>query len=106
MLPSVALALSVEKLRDGGSLCASFQGSNGSEYWLVLPVQREDGKVVGYSQPVVVERPYAPEELALSWLHAEVLLKQVERLLPDGSDRRWVQAMYQVIRTLGKGGVC
>lgn len=102
MLPSVVLALAVEQLRDGGSLCASFQAQNGSQYWLVLPVKLEGGDVKGYSQPVVIERPYAAEELQLSWSHAEMLLHQVERLLPESADRRWVQPMYEAIRKEGK----
>ena len=106
MLPSVALALAVEKLRDGGSLCASFQGSNGAQYWLVLPILLESGAMNGYSKPVVVEQPYAPEKLQLSWSHAEVLLHQVERLLPEGSDRRWIQPMYEAIRNEGKVTAC
>ena len=34
MLPSIGLLLSVEMIRDGGSLAASFQGSNGAVFHL------------------------------------------------------------------------
>jgi hypothetical protein len=102
MLPTISLALSVEMLRDGGSLCAAFQGTNGSVYWLVLPVQFESGVVKGYSNPVVVERPFAAEEIQVSWSHAEVLLHQIEHLLPPSANRSWVQPMYEVIHNEGK----
>ena len=102
MLPSVALALAVEMLSDGGTLCASFQGTNGAQYWLLLPVRIEDHSVVGYELPVAIERPFAPEEFKLSWPHAAVLLRQIERMLPDGANRRWVDPMYEAIRREGK----
>jgi hypothetical protein len=102
MLPSISLAFAVEKLRDGGSLCASFQGTNGSQYWLVFPVRRENGLLEGYSTPVVIERPLAAEEMHISWKHAEVLLGQVERLLDDDSSRNWIPVMREAIRKEGK----
>ena len=102
MLPSIALANSVEMLRDGGSLCASFQGANGSRYWLVLPVRMsDDHSRLGYADPVIVERPFAPEELTVSWRHAEILLRQIERLLPPTAERDWVEPMYECIRAQG-----
>jgi len=104
MLPSVAVAESVEMLRDGGSLCASFQGSNGSHYWLVLPIRLDvqgTGEPLGYGAPIVVERPFAPEELQVSWQHAEIPLRQIERLLPPAAERKWVASMYQCIATQG-----
>jgi len=103
MLPSVALAESIEMLRDGGSLCAAFQGSNGSHYWLVLRIKLGAGGMLqplGYEQPIVVERP-GVEELQISWAHAEILLRQVERLLPPEADRKWVEPMYRCIARQG-----
>ena len=103
MLPSVALAIAVEMLRDGGSLCASFQGANGSTYWLVVPVRMSADfqTQLGYGHPVVVERPFAPAEVSVLWPHAETLLRQVERLLPPSASRGWVEPMYECIRAGG-----
>ena len=101
MLPAIALALSVEKLRDGGSLCAAFQGVNGAQYWLVLPVVLDGDEPRGYSAPILVERPFAPEEVQVSWEHAALLLDQVERLLPVGKSRSWIDPMYKAIQNRG-----
>lgn len=105
MLPSVGLAESTEVLRDGGSLCASFQGINGSRYWLVLPIRHgahKSGQSLGYENPIAVERPFAPEEMQVSWTHAEALLRQFERPLPPEADRKWVQPMYDCIAKQGR----
>jgi hypothetical protein len=106
MLPPVDLVLGVEMLRDGGSLCASFQGSNASVYWLILPIRmRTDAEgnhyPIGYRSPIIVERPFAPEEISISWEHATVMLGELERLLPADADRRWVNAMYVAISHKG-----
>lgn len=101
MLPSIALTHSIEMLRDGGSFCASFQGANGSHYWLVLPVILEGSHVKGYAQPVLLERPYAPEEWQVSWPHAKSILHQVESLLRETQSRQYVARMYEIIDSEG-----
>ena len=102
MLPSIALALGIEELRDGGSLCAAFQGANGSIYWLVFPVILDGDKIMGYSRPVVVERPYAPQELHISWPHAKILLQQVDYLISERANRKYIGRMYAAIQSQGK----
>jgi len=103
MLPSIALAHGIEMLRDGGSLCASFQGANGSYYWLLLPVTvLEESNAVAYEQPVIVERPHAVKPMQISWAHATTILHQVDVLLPGTKDRRYVERMYEVIRNEGR----
>jgi hypothetical protein len=102
MLPSITLAHSIEMLRDGGSLCASFQGANGSYYWLLLPVVLEGNNAIAYEQPVIVERPYAVKPIQISWAHAKAILHQVDVLLPDTKDRKYVERMYEAIRREGK----
>ena len=105
MLPAIAHALSIEMLRDGGSLCASFQGTDGSQYWLLLPVVIAGpgtSAAAHYGLPVIVERPFAPEELQVSWEHARLLLQPIEDLLPPNANRAWVQPMYDCIRAKGR----
>lgn len=101
MLPSITLAHEVELLRDGGSLCASFQGANGSQYWLVLPVVLQGSKATGYEQPVIVERPYAVGSIQISWAHAKTILNQVDGLLAETKDRKYVKRMYEAIQSAG-----
>ena len=54
MLSSIGLVLSVEMIRDGGSLAAVFQGSNGHKYWW-------EGSVISGLRPItplLCERPF------------------------------------------------
>lgn len=106
MIPAVSLALSVEMLRDGGSLCASFQGANGSVYWLVLPIRLYGDDVGTYDPPVVVERPFAPVEMQVSWSHAKTILRQVEQSLPHEATWDWVEPMYACIEMQGNWRHC
>lgn len=102
MLPPIALAHSIEMLRDGGSLCASFQGANGLHYWLWLPVVLEGSRAVAYAQPVIVKRPYTAQSIQISWVHAKTILHQVEALLPCSTDRKYIEQMYEAIRNEGR----
>ena len=97
MLPSIALVVSVEMIRDGGSLAASFQGINGSEYWLLFKLRSRDlpsGEVerVEYEKPVVTERRMGTG-IEISWEHAKILLNQMRPLLREETDLRWLEAM-------------
>lgn len=105
MLPAIVLAHSVELLRDGGSLGASFQGANGMRYRLQLPIIVGGDGCRKYDQPVVYEAPYASYgvfAVELSWDHARVILRQVEAQLPEGADRSWLGPMYNAIRLEGR----
>lgn len=85
MLPAISVVNSVELIRDGGSLAASFLGENGSEYWLFYRLLRRtlaSGMVerLGYAKPVVVERQ-SGIEIEISWEHALILINQIRPLL-------------------------
>jgi hypothetical protein len=106
VLPSIALVLSVEMIRDGGSLAAAFQGGNGSEYWLffrlvhrALPTGQLER--LHYEQSVVVERPYGSAS-EVSWRHALVLLNQMRSQLRSASDLGWLETMVAVANAEGK----
>ncbi len=48
--------LGFERLRDGGSLIASFRSQDSCEYWLMFPVSNFDLKNSEFSGPVLVNR--------------------------------------------------
>lgn len=59
--------LSVEKLRDGGSLIAAFQSKDSCEYWLMYPIANVGENPPKYKRPILVNRSTGLEcELALS----------------------------------------
>jgi hypothetical protein len=104
-------------IRDGGSLEASFVGSNGSRYGLHFKLISEQGASgefvrLGYEKPVVFERlEFRQEngfewqsigEVEVSWEHAKVLLHQLRSHLRDDEDAKWLEAMHDVANTDGK----
>lgn len=97
MLPSVVLVLSVEMIRDGGSLAATFQGSNGSEYWLFFEIRFHElpsgeRERLGHNDPVVFVRQVGVPS-GISWRHAENLLHQLRPLVRDDSSLKWLEVM-------------
>ena len=97
MLPPISLVLGVEMVRDGGSLAAIFQGSNGAEYSLCFPLlhQRLSSGVLerlGYGKPIVTERQ-ASIEIEVSWEHALILINQVRPLLREPREVHWLNVM-------------
>ena len=106
MLPSIALVHSVEMIRDGGSLGAAFQGSNGSEYWLFLKLKvRElpsgERERIGYEEPVIVDKLIS-SSIKVSWQQAGVILNQMRPMLRDESSRSWLETMYESVQTNGQ----
>ena len=100
MLPSIAHLNSVEMIRDGGSLAASFQGADSAEYWLFFQVSLSevpDGTLerLAYQAPAVVERQ-AGTSVDVSWTQAKVLLNQLRPLLRDDAHRGWLETMCVV----------
>ncbi len=105
MLPSFAALNSVEVLRDGGSLCASFQGSDSCEYWLLLRIRLAEVELdmierLGYEAPVLVDRT-TQQESQLSWEHAKALLGQAQRMQPAKSDEPALEYMAKAIESHG-----
>jgi hypothetical protein len=105
MLPAIGLVLSVEMIRDGGSLAAIFQGKDSCEYWLFLPLRRNkvgpaaaDGP--GYEPPIIIDR-LGQREIPVSWQQAETLLFQIRPMLAREQDRRWFEVMSAVVRNRG-----
>ncbi len=79
---NVSHILSVEKLRDGGSLVISFQADDSSEYWLMLPIKVSNGTFGGYLPPVLVNRT-TDIEVGLSWSVAKSWLQRLESYMTE-----------------------
>ena len=97
MLPSIALVHGVEMIRDGGSLAAMFQGANGSQYWLLFPInvrdlQSGEGERLGYVSPVVVDRQSGCH-IDVPWHYATVLLHQIKALTTEEGSIKWLNIM-------------
>ena len=106
MLPSIGLVLSVEMIRDGGSLAAVFQGSNGSKYWLFFELHSRElpsGQLerLGYKDPVVIERQVGLS-MSVSWEQATVMLHQMRPLVSDASNLKWLDTMEAAAGAHGK----
>jgi hypothetical protein len=106
MLPSIGLVLSVEMIRDGGSLAAVFQGSNGSKYWLFFEQESRElpsGGLerLGYKAPVVVERQPGLA-ISVSWAQARIMLHQMRPLVPNAPSVKWLDVMETVAESQGK----
>jgi len=105
MLPSIGMLLSVEMIRDGGSLAATFQGSDGCEYWLFVQVRLNklssgEHERVGYEGPVVLDR-LAGRQISVTWQQARVLLAQMRPLLQDDRDRKWFEIIREALLAEG-----
>src|SRR5262245_21700002 len=105
MLPSIGLVMSVEMIRDGGSLAAVFQGSNGSEYWLFFPLRHRTlpsgvFERLGYAEPVVIERQ-TNTEIKISWQRAIVFIQQIRPLIRESGHEKWLEVMEEVAKAKG-----
>lgn len=106
MLPSISVVNSVEMIRDGGSLAASFHCKNGSEYSLFFRLLHQTlpsgmFERLGYGKPVVVERQIGTE-IEISWEHALILINQLRPLLRQTQDAEWLDAMQATALTEGE----
>jgi hypothetical protein len=118
MLPPIGAVVSVDMIRDGGSLAATFYGNNGAMYSLWYKLRQEriaSGEFVrlGYERPVVFEHFEFREgsersawqslnEIEVSWNHALILLHQMHPYLRDDTDRKWLGVMEEVATTEGR----
>ncbi len=117
MLPPICAIVSIEMIRDGGSLQAMFVGTNGAKYCLYFQLISQEGASgelvrLGYEKPIVFERFQfrkqnqhewqAINQVEVSWTHANMLLHQL-RACPHGDeDSKWLATMQKVADTLGE----
>lgn len=117
MIPPIAALVSIEMIRDGGSLAAQFVGTNGSGYELHFGLIQESEETagfvrVGYAPPVVYERLEIRQDnrfewrridqIEVSWEHASVLLHQLRSHLRNEEHRKWLETMEEVANTHGQ----
>ncbi len=105
MIPAIGLVHSVEMIRDGGSLAAIFQGTDGCEYWLFLPIRRNkkgpDAALgPGYDEPLILDQ-LVQREIPITWHQAEMLLSQIRPLLEHESDLKRFAFMSEVVLLRG-----
>ena len=103
MLPSIALVTSVERLRDGGSLCAAFQGSDANEYWLLLRVRLADSnslRAIGFESPLV-SNLHTGVAHPISWEQAGVLIDQLKRLMHNEEWASILEKMTSIAQAAG-----
>ena len=106
MLSPIGVVLSVEALRDGGSLAAIFQCLDSSVYGLLLKIdlfKNSDGGTErrGFLPPVLFDS-ISGIETAISWSQAQLLLSQILPLIRTNQDRRILAAMAEVIQNTGQ----
>lgn len=106
MLPAIGLVHSVEMIRDGGSLAATFQGSDCCDYWLFLEVQIRkhpsgEWERLGYADPVIIDRLIGTST-PINWQHAQIFLKQIRSMVFAERDVKWLECMEMVIATHGQ----
>jgi hypothetical protein len=105
MLPPIVIVDSVEMIRDGGSLAAIFHGGDSCEYWLFFKIRMSNSKPnvaerLGYSEPKVVNRR-TNSEVEITWEHAAVMLRQIEKFTHTNHDRQWLKKMQTVADSSG-----
>ena len=88
--------LSVEKLRDGGSLIISFQSDDSCEYWLIFPKTGCDGEEIIYGGPVLINRTTSIE-VDLDWSGAGVWLHRLQTYISNPDQLDLVGKMQSVI---------
>jgi hypothetical protein len=117
MLPAVRKVEEVERIRDGGSLGATFESDSGNRYILFVPIKNEGP--TRYSQPVLIDcdpakRPPDTERVRyselsgpyvfISWGQARGLLDEVTSVIGP-MDRFQTQALQKMIDVVHHEGV-
>jgi len=88
--------LSVEKLRDGGSLIVNFQSDDSCSYWLMLPIANFESENPKFKEPVLVNRTTSIE-VDLSWSSAHAWLNRLATFINDSEDKELVNRMLDIV---------
>src|SRR5271163_4697598 len=117
MLPAVRKVEGVERIRDGGSLAATFGSDESSRYILFVPF-RHDGQA-GYDLPVLIDcdpakRPPDTERVryselggpyvSISWSQARVLLDEISKAVGP-MDRFQTEALRKMLDIVQRSGI-
>ena len=105
MLPPVTRVFSVEMIRDGGSLAATYGSGNGAEYCLFFPVRIEavdsdHTRISGWESPELLERGTGLKT-QLSWDHAKTFIGQLKPQVHDPREAALLDAMRDIAAASG-----
>lgn len=105
MLPPVTHVLSVEMIRDGGSIAVVWRGADGAEYWLLYPVKVESvdadhNRIAGWDGPQVHVRDTGVVH-ELSWQHAKILIGRFRALVASPRFLEALDAMEEIAANCG-----
>lgn len=78
-----------EKLRDGGSLVASFQSDDSCEYWVMFPIENRDVSNPEFKDPILINRTTGVE-MNLNRSDAKQWLAKLELYFEERSDLSYV----------------
>ncbi|MDG9671270.1 hypothetical protein ONV78_26285 [Hahella sp. CR1] len=93
---NISHILSVEELRDGGSLIVSFQSDDSCVYWLMFPKAGYEGEKVVFGSPALINRTTSIE-IKLDWSSANAWLHRLETYIVNGEHRNLIDKMQGVI---------
>ena len=92
---------SVEVIRDGGSLAATFQCIDSINYWLLFPLKRVTSyKTIkppekDYLEPVLIDR-HSDIEQTITWEQAETWLFFIGQLVQNEEDKHVFDFMSKI----------
>ena len=84
-----------ERLRDGGSLIASFQSEDSCEYWVMFPIANFEPENPQISEPVLVNRTTGVE-VDLSLDGAKQWLKTLEPYFQERTELQHVSKKTEI----------
>jgi len=91
----VNLVLGAEILRDGGSLCITYQGKDSCQYWLLFPIKDFYAPEAGFKKPAIVNRS-TNVDLYISWNDALIHLKQLKSLASKQEHKEFISKMLVI----------
>jgi hypothetical protein len=106
VLPTIGTVLSAELIRDGGSLCASFVGTDSASYWLffkLVIVDTSPGyrEAKHYATPVIGDR-LSGTSISITWDHAKAMLSEISSLLSKPTHHEAVDSMLDIAQNEGQ----
>jgi hypothetical protein len=88
--------LSVEMLRDGGSLIVSFQSDDSCEYWFMLPIANITPRKPIFGTPILINRTTSIE-VDLSYSSAQAWLNRLATFVSEQEDKELLNKMLDVV---------
>ena len=88
--------LSIEMLRDGGSLIVSFQSDDSCEYWIMLPIANINPRKPIFKAPILINRTTSIE-VDLSYSSAQAWLNRLATFDSEQEDKELLNKMLDVV---------